>query len=86
MRSLKYYIPGSILILVAFMIVAVPEILVAFIAALIIMVGIGALYIGHMMRKSEIEFRDFDEWSFENDPFGRLFERTPTFRNPYRRF
>lgn len=84
MRNLQYYLPGSILILIAIMIVAVPEILVALVAALIIMVGIGALYIGHMMRKSEIEFRNFDGWFLGNDPFGRSFVRTPTSRKIYR--
>ena len=56
MRSLKYYLPGIILVLVAIVIVAVPEILIGFIAASIIVAGIGALYIGHKIRKSEIEF------------------------------
>jgi hypothetical protein len=57
MRNLKYYLPGSILILIAITVVAVPEILVAFVAASIIMAGVGALYVGHMIRKSETEFR-----------------------------
>ncbi|HID31219.1 MAG TPA: hypothetical protein EYP19_14645, partial [Desulfobacterales bacterium] len=56
MENMKYYIPGSLLILIAIMIVAVPEILVVFIAASITMAGIAVLYIGHMIRKSEIEF------------------------------
>ena len=56
MRSLRYYLPGIILILVAIVIVAVPEILIGFIAALIILAGIGALTIGHRIRKSKIEF------------------------------
>ena len=86
MRNLQYYLPGSILILIAIMIVAVPEILVALVAALIIMVGIGALYIGHMMRKSEIEFRNFDGWFLGNDPFGWSFVRTPTYRKTYKPF
>jgi hypothetical protein len=84
MRNLHYYIPGSLLILMAIMIVTIPEILVALVAALIIMVGIGALYIGHMVRKSEIEFRNFDEWPLGNDPFGWSFVRTPTYRKTYR--
>ena len=42
MQNLKYYLPGSVLILIAIMIVVVPEILLAFVAALIIMLGIGA--------------------------------------------
>ena len=62
MRNLKYYFPGGLLIFMAVMIVAVPEILVALISASIIMVGIGTLYIGHMIRKSEMEASNFDGW------------------------
>ena len=62
MRNIKYYIPGSILILIAIVIIAVPEILVAFLAASIIMAGVGALYIGHTIRKSKIESRNTDGW------------------------
>ena len=67
MRNLKYYFPGSILILIAILIVAVPEILVIYIAVSIIMVGIGTLYIGHMIRKSEIESKNFDGWFFNSE-------------------
>ena len=67
MGHVKYYFPGSLLILIAIMIMAVPEILVVFLATSILMAGIGALYIGHMIRKSEIEFRDFDEWFLADD-------------------
>ena len=52
------------------MIVAVPEILVAFVAAFMIMAGIGALYIGHMIRRSEIGFRKTDGWFFDKDLYG----------------
>lgn len=69
MRNLRYYFPGAILILIAIMIVAFPEILVAFVAALIIMAGIGALYIGHMIRRSEIGSRKTDGWFFNNDAY-----------------
>lgn len=50
MRNFRFYVPGTILFLIAFVIVAVPEILVAFVAGLIMMAGIGALYIGHMLQ------------------------------------
>jgi hypothetical protein len=56
MKSLRYYVPGILLILLAMVIVAVPEIIIGFIAASIIVAGMGALYIGHKIRKSEIEF------------------------------
>jgi hypothetical protein len=70
MRNLKYYIPGSMLILIAVVIVAVPEILVALVAGSIIMAGVGALYIGHIMRKSEIEFKNVNGWFLKNDSCG----------------
>jgi len=56
MGNLKYYTPGILLILIAIMIVAFPEILVALVAAAIIMAGVGALAVGHMIRKSEMGF------------------------------
>ena len=52
MQNIRYYLPSIILILIAIMIVAVPEILVVFLASIIIMAGLGALYIGHNMKKS----------------------------------
>ena len=86
MQSIKYYMPGMILIAIAIMIVAVPEILVAFVAAIIIMAGIGALYIGHKMRKSHIEFGDTDTQFFDNNFFGRRIFRRPVFRRFYRNY
>ena len=86
MRDLRYYLPGSILIIIAIMIIAIPQIFVAFVAALIIMVGIGALYIGHMIRKSEIEFRNSDGWFLGNGPFWGSFVRTPPSGRIYREF
>lgn len=86
MRNIKYYIPGSVLILLAIIVVAVPKILVAFVAASIIMVGIGALYVGHMIRKSEIEFRNIDEWFSDDDRYGWRFVTRPVFRRWYRDF
>ena len=86
MRNIKYYIPGFVLILIAVIVVAVPQILVAFVAASIIMAGIGALYIGHMIRKSEIEFRNIGNWFYEHDRYGRQFVRRPVFRRWYRDF
>ena len=86
MRNMKYYIPGSILILIAIMIVAVPQILVAFIAASITMIGIGALYVGHMIRKSEIQFKNIDEWFLDDERSGWQFVRKPVFRRWHRDF
>ena len=86
MQNIRYYLPGIILIAIAIMIVAVPEILVAFVAAIIIMAGIGALYIGHRMRKSEIEFRDTDTQFFDDDFFGRRILRRPVLSRFHRKY
>jgi hypothetical protein len=60
MRHIKYYIPGVTLILMAGLIIAVPEILVAMISGFIIMTGFLVCYIGHGLRKSEIALRRMD--------------------------
>jgi hypothetical protein len=77
MKNLRYYIPGALLITFAAVIMVFPEILVAFVAASIIMAGIGALYVGHMLRKSQIEFNTFNDTVFEFDDryFNRSFAR-----------
>jgi hypothetical protein len=80
MRSLSYYLPGILLILVAIVIVAVPEILIGFIAALIMVAGIGALTIGHRIRKSEIEFGNIDGWFLDSNSCGWWPPRVPIFR------
>ncbi len=61
MQHLKYYIPGSLLILMAGFTAVFPEILVALVSVLIMMTGIFVLYTGHSIRKSEIESRRMDE-------------------------
>lgn len=83
MHKLAYYLPGSLLILLALLIVAVPEILIALVAASIIMAGIGSLYIGHMLRKSEIEVGSADWWVGDREPYGRRLVRVPVFRRGY---
>jgi hypothetical protein len=60
MQYIKYYLPGVSLILMAVVIFAVPEILVAMISVFIMTMGAFVLYIGHVMRKSEIELRWMD--------------------------
>lgn len=57
MQHIKYYLPGVSLILMAGLIIAVPEILVAMISMFIMMIGIFLFYMGHIMRKSEIELK-----------------------------
>lgn len=85
MRHVRYYLPGIFLILVAILVVAMPEILVAFVASMIVIAGITALYIGHNIRKSETEFRGSDADFSDDDSFGRGFTRSPIFRGFYRR-
>lgn len=85
-RDLRYYLPGVTLILVAALIVAVPEILVALVSGLIVMAGIGALYIGHMVRKTTSAFDDL-EMGFSHDGWsGWRYFRLPVFRSRYREF
>jgi len=60
MQQIKFYLPGISLILMAVFIMAVPEILVAIISVFIMTMGILVLYIGHGLRKSEIELKRMD--------------------------
>jgi multisubunit Na+/H+ antiporter MnhB subunit len=80
MNTVRYYLPGIILIMIAIIIVALPEVIVAFVASIIIIAGIVALYIGHKIRKSEIECRRTDAWSSNEDLFGRRVVKRPLFR------
>ncbi len=80
MDNLKYYLPGSILILMAFLIVAVPEILIALVAVSIMMLGVGALYLGHQLKKSEHEWDVFNRRTFGEDFDGRNVLRSTVFR------
>ena len=86
MENLKYYLPGSILILMAFLIVAVPEILITLAAALMIMLGACGLYIGHVARKSEKDWNVFDGRLFGDDLREWVVVRAPGFRRWYRGF
>ena len=81
MRSLKYYLPGTLLILTAALIIALPEILVAFVSACIIVAGIISLYVGHKMRKLEKEAAGFNDAFFSDNYF-----RTPFYRVWHNRF
>ena len=86
MKNIKYYIPGSLFVLMGLLIVAVPQILVVLIAASIIMAGIAILQIGHMMRKSGTEIENIVDRFSDDDFFGRRFARVPVYRNRYRSF
>jgi len=70
MRSLKYYLPGSLMILLALLIVAVPEILVIIASSLIIMTGIGALYLGHLFRKVNVQAKCAERAFFDKQFYG----------------
>ncbi|MGD9038095.1 MAG: hypothetical protein PVH82_00570 [Desulfobacteraceae bacterium] len=86
MSNFRFYFPGVALILIAIAIIAVPEILVAFIAAAIIMVGIALLYMGHIARKTESEMRESGEWLHGDSFFDGWFARAPVHRRRHRRF
>jgi hypothetical protein len=86
MSNFRFYFPGLTLILIAIAIIAVPEILVAFIAAAIIMAGIALLYVGHIARKTEIEMRNSGERYYGDGFFDGWFARVPVYRNKHRRF
>ena len=61
MTLLRFYFPGIVLILTAVLILAVPEILVAMVSALILIMGFIALVVGHGIRKSEIKLNKMGE-------------------------
>ena len=86
MRELKYYMPGILMIAIALLVVAVPEILVAFVTAAMIMIGIGLLLLGHRIRKAEIRLDKTDDPFYENNFFGHRFARSPVFTRWRRRF
>jgi hypothetical protein len=84
--NLKYYLPGSILIFIALLIVAVPEILIALAAASMILLGTGALYIGHLARKSEQEWDVLNSSLFGDDLRGWRVLRNTGFGGQGREF
>jgi hypothetical protein len=73
MKNFKYYMPGGLLIMLAIVILIAPEILVAFISASVIFLGIGALYLGHIMRKSESEYETVFNDTYFRSPFHRAY-------------
>ena len=87
MERLRYYIPGSLLVLMGLLIVAFPEILVALVAAMVITLGAGALFIGHTMRKVDRGARGVYEWNAcDDDGFCRIrIGHSPIFRRWCRR-
>ena len=77
LRKMGYYAPGSALILLGILIVVVPELLVALVAATLITVGIGILYAAHQVRKLHETFGRVDETFFDGGFYDPLlhFER-----------
>ncbi len=76
MDKLRYYFPGATLILMSILILAVPQILVAIVAASLCMLGLLALSVGHWMRKAERRYEGFRRVAFDDvfwggGPFGR---------------
>ena len=72
LRKLGYYAPGSVMILLGILIVAVPQLLVALVAATLITIGIGVLVAAHQIRKLHEEFGRVDPVFFSegfHDPF-----------------
>ena len=77
MKTLRFYMPGAFLISIALVIVIVPQILVAFIAALLVMAGIGALQLGHILRKSAQQDVNPRRWPGLDDSFLWQYHRAP---------
>ena len=88
MNRLNYYIPGAVIVLIGLLIVVFPQILVALVAALIISIGVGALFIGHQMRKTERAVQTgYDRSECDDDGFCRVWSRHyPVFHRWTRRF
>ncbi|MBW1696613.1 MAG: hypothetical protein JRH18_13825 [Deltaproteobacteria bacterium] len=86
MKHLRYYLPGSMMIFIAFLIIAVPQLLVALVAASMVMIGLGLLCVGHLIRKSEIEFHRIDPWVTVDSCYDRPWLRFPFVRIWYQDF
>ena len=76
MKSLRYYVPGGLVILAGLLILAFPEILVAIVAAFIMLIGFLGLYIGHRIRQADEEMKDPEDgydhgWGFSRVPHGK---------------
>lgn len=78
LRKLSYYAPGTGMILLGILVVAFPALLVALVAAMLIVIGIGTLYAAHHVRKLHEELGQFDDPLFSGilyDPY-LVFERS----------
>jgi hypothetical protein len=61
MKRLRFYLPGTLLILTAVFIMAFPVILAAMASALILIAGFFALAVGHGIQQSETKLNKMDE-------------------------
>jgi type IV secretory pathway VirB3-like protein len=61
MKRFRFYLPGIALISAAILIMAVPEILVAMVSTLIMIIGVIALVVGHDIQKSEIKINTMEK-------------------------
>ena len=86
MYRLKYCFPGVTMILFAFVILAVPEILVAVVATLVLLAGLSACYAGHMIRKAKIAYRQNGRLGMEDDSLVWAFLRHPVYGRNRRSF
>jgi hypothetical protein len=67
MEGIKYYLPGIILILSGLLIIVFPEVLIALLASLTIMAGIGALIAGKSMHNSVKNFHNINGHEFHDE-------------------
>ena len=81
MAKIKYYLPGTTLILSGILIVMFPEILIALFASMVIMTGIGALFVGKRLSESEQNFIYRSRDNFSDDyTESHWSEKKPLFR------
>ena len=69
LKEMTRYMPGLIFILMGVMIVAFPMLLVAFVSAFLVMVGIIAIALAYHMKRVEKEMNHM----FDGKPFERSF-------------
>jgi hypothetical protein len=79
MYRLTYYFPGVTMILFAIVIIAVPEILAAIVASLVLLAGLSTCYAGHMIRKAKMAYRQNGQLGMEDDGLVWAFLRHPVY-------
>ena len=79
-----WYIPGTVLILLGVLIVAVPKLLIVLVASFVIMMGIAALYAGHLIRKHRFFIHGYKPSDPDTGFVNLRFARAPLYRSSYR--